>query len=62
MSCEHRYRAEYQDGKGAIVCQRCGDIRIDGIPLEAPPIEAIEERIRWERKKRESPIWTPPGI
>lgn len=63
MACAHRYRVEAQDdGTGAIKCTRCGDIRTDGLSLEDTRTEEIADRIRWERKRRESPLWLPPDI
>ena len=64
MACDHRYRVEYHEGKGSIECRLCGDIREQGIPLDADQ-EAIRDRIEWEQKKanREGRelIWLPPG-
>ena len=61
MTCEHRYIVQNIDGKGEIICKRCGDVRQDGLPVTADH-EAIEDRIKWERKKRESPLWLPPSV
>jgi phage/plasmid primase-like uncharacterized protein len=61
VSCEHRYRVEAVDGKGTIKCQRCGDIKEDGLNLDPKQKEA-EEYARWQAKRQASPIWTPPGI
>ena len=61
MICDHRYRVTEVDGKGQINCSRCGDIKHSGIPLDADQ-QAIQERINWERKKRNSPLWLPPTI
>lgn len=61
MSCTHRYRVTEQDGKGQIQCSRCGDIRQDGLSLTSDQA-AIAERVTWERKRRQSPLWLPPMI
>lgn len=61
MACDHRYIVRNIDGKGEIICRRCGDVRADGLPLD-PRQQEAEERIAWERKRRDSPVWLPPDI
>lgn len=59
MACQHRYRVEHVDGKGAITCRLCGDVRIDGLPLDADQ-EAIQDRIAWEARLKRAGLWIPP--
>lgn len=64
MACEHRFTVEQVDGKGAIKCRRCGDVRIDGIPVgqTEDQLNEILERIKWERAKARGlqlPEWKP---
>lgn len=58
MACDHRYKVELDGGTGTIKCQRCGDVRFDGLPLDADQ-EAIQERIVWEQRAKKIGLWLP---
>lgn len=58
MSCEHRYSVEVIDGKGAIKCRRCGDIRADGLNTFSDH-EAIKDRLEWQKRQRETGLILP---